>query len=752
MTARPVALLWLVIGGVCPAFAETRAPDASAIGSGTATSRYAENDATGELIAAVYRPVPLGTGSRPLVLILHGNHSPCGRPYAPRPGGMDPPGLPGNPRIDDRRFQPAPPALPRTCAPVYREVPSHEGYGYLAERLASQGFIVVSINANSINNLGNGGPAADPELILERGRLVLRHLALLAGWHRGAVVTPPGVGLSLRNKLDFTRVGLIGHSRGGEGMRAAYTLLKAPKSTWPATIGTKVTFKAIFEIAPTDFRGLDADGVSWNVLLPLCDADVSDQQGIGPFDRMMRGFLEKPALQKSTYAVWGANHNFYNTEWQLSDTVTFVTVGGLRQIVRDTCLGPGNVPIFADSPGSPVQRLTSLSSVTALVRANVSKDQVNVSRGSVLEFNRNFNTLFRLPATVIDEAGAAAAFPTRVERGYSPSANGSLVADDFDGPAGRSTYGISDTTSNLAAAVTRRPVPRHDPVQSAALVRWNVSGASTFFQTNWTREKVGKDVSTRRTLDFRVAREADPTLNAAPSTDFSIVLVGADGAKTEPIRIGSFMEVGDVRGPVGSEASRNPPADPGLHPLMQTVRIPLASFEGFDRVRKQVRAVRFVFDQTAKGALYLANVRYASTFGSGVETLPAAEASLRATLLPEPAEATTGTLESPPVVHEGGITRIERVDSVTSFDGAPGVEVELFSEDGFPIRDEVAVLTIGSRQFRISEYPDDDQRALTFKLTEDDFAGLSAGDAASLRYGTGPTREVWDLGSFGGTL
>jgi hypothetical protein len=473
-------------------------------------TRYSETDADGELIAVVYRPVPLGTGSRPLVVILHGNHSPCGRAYDP--GGLDPPGLPDNPRIDNRRFLMSPPAAPRTCPPNYIEAPSHEGYGYLATRLASHGFLVVSINANSINNRGNGGPN-DPGLILERGHLVLRHLALLASWHRGAQPTPAGVGVKLNGKIDFTRVGLVGHSRGGEAMRAAYTSYKEAKSPWPARIVTKVTFRSIFEIGPTDFQGHDANGTAWNVLLPLCDADVSNQQGIRPFDRMMRTFDENPAAQKSTWAVWGANHNFYNTEWQVSDTVRFPLAGG---ITRLACLGPGNVAIFPDSRGSAAQRLTGLSSVTALIRANVSRDQVNIANGAVNEFNRNMNTLFRLPATVTDEGGGAAAFPTRVDRGYSPSAASSLVADDFDGAAGMSTYGFADITSNLARAVVRDPVIRHDPVQRAARIAWNVAGANTYFQTNWTRLKAGRDVSYRKTLDFRVARQEEWDLGTLP--------------------------------------------------------------------------------------------------------------------------------------------------------------------------------------------------------------------------------------------
>src|SRR5262249_17944517 len=158
----------------------------------------------------------------------------------------------------------------------------------------------------------------DYGLNLARGRLVLKHLALLAKWNSGAAPTPASLQGSLEGALDFTNVGLMGHSRGGEGVRAALAQYTDQRSPWPARIGTPVTIKGIFEIGPVDgqtSRVLDAKNTAWNVLLPMCDGDVSDLQGMHPFDRMMAANDEEKAAPKSMFAVWGANHNFYNTEW-----------------------------------------------------------------------------------------------------------------------------------------------------------------------------------------------------------------------------------------------------------------------------------------------------------------------------------------------------------------------------------------------------------------------------------------------------
>src|SRR4029450_4697880 len=106
-------------------------------------------------------------------------------------------------------------------------------------------------------------------------------------------------------------------------------------------------------------RILNADGLAWNVLLPMCDGDVFNLQGVRVFDRMLRNRTDNPATQKSTFTVWGTNHNFYNTEWQLSDSAG--------------CLGHRR--LFDRLLGSANQRQTSLASVLALLRSHVAANE-----------------------------------------------------------------------------------------------------------------------------------------------------------------------------------------------------------------------------------------------------------------------------------------------------------------------------------------------------------------------------------------
>jgi hypothetical protein len=325
----------------------------------------------------------------------------------------------------------------------------------------------------------------DPWYIQARGRLVLKHLQRLYEWNTNG--TPPDkrgtIGIELRNRLDFNNIGLMGHSRGGEGVRAAYNIFNSssftpspeaallnetildntassgvtivgswrsenifagfygtdyltddnigqglksvtftpnfpnagryrafyrfsrirgampptrasnapiaithdlgtssglfpmnyygnnpwswfpvgdynftpgvsqgimisntgangtviadavrfvpfvapPATPWKARIPGMV-IRGIFEIGPTDNQDptvFNAEGTNWNVLLPMCDRDVQDLDGVRVFDRSMLNSSSSSAgtSQKSTFTVWGTNHNFYNTQWQFDEYI-----------------------------------------------------------------------------------------------------------------------------------------------------------------------------------------------------------------------------------------------------------------------------------------------------------------------------------------------------------------------------------------------------------------------------------------------
>jgi len=205
------------------------------------------SEAKTEIWATLWRPEPLAAGAHPLILFLHGNHATCGR--VDQAMGI---------RVDDRNDY----TLTGRCPSGYIVAPSHRGYAYLAEKLTAAGYIVVSINANRGVNAADG-VSGDDGLNLRRGRLVLKHLQLLAQWNRSGGA-PSSLGFNLKGKLDLSEIGLVGHSRGGEGMRAALAQYTDAGSPWRTRIGP-LGLKALFEIAPVDgqtSRTLDARGVA----------------------------------------------------------------------------------------------------------------------------------------------------------------------------------------------------------------------------------------------------------------------------------------------------------------------------------------------------------------------------------------------------------------------------------------------------------------------------------------------------------
>src|SRR5262245_19656800 len=694
-TKFTIALLTAMLAATTVSFGQT-APDATAPGPFTTTSSEYRlpptNDAlvapeiVTELWARIYRPTDLNNAPNPLLIFLHGNHATCGRLDGGGPARLD---------INIQY------TFTGTCPSGHVVTPNHAGYAYLAERLASWGYIVVSINAN------RGVTAAPAEegdlgLNLRRGRLVLKHLQQLSQWNAvgGA---PASLGFNMRGTLDLSHVGMLGHSRGGEGVRAAYNLYRDAGSPWPARIGP-AHFDGIFEIGPVDgqtSRVLNADGTAWTVLLPMCDGDVSDLEGVRPFDRMMAIRSESPATPKSTFTVWGTNHNFYNTEWQKSDSAG--------------CLGFKR--LFGNLLGSPEQRETALASVLAFFRANVGA-AADPALGGVL------NPQFEPPA------GLAAI--TRVDRGYtdSPDASVTTTFDDFDQPTGFNSSGAANTASNVTVA--HGGIADHDATQRVAQIEWNNSGANTFFQSNWTAAGAGRDASGFKTLDFRVSRQCgDPECRQRGphwqlTTSFSIRLVGANGELSAPIDLSDLLT---LTGPVGG-LGRFVGASP--HPILQTVRIPLTAFASSSIV-SHLRGVRFTVDDTQSDEIFIGNIRLSTR--TGATTLAVS--------------STDSAGDDSPVDDGTSVSDVNEVKSMrqVSSGGTSAIEIELKSNREFLPQGELLVLQIGSREFGVSRYPQTGETTgVTFTLTPAQFAQLQDGDSIRVQYGSGANRPSWGFG------
>jgi hypothetical protein len=227
------------------------------------------------------------TGSRPLALFLHGRHATCYKP-----------GSEGDVNID------------WPCADGYKPIPSDKGYLRDQKLLASQGYVTVSISANGINAQDWQAEDAGAQA---RSSLVRQHLARWADWAAHRSTAPAAVRQA--PKPDLSRVLLVGHSRGGEGVnRAAMDSLYPPPAAEDGYRGpVRWKVRGTVLIGPTIFGQNPVADVPSVTLLPGCDGDVSDLQG-EEFVDGTRGVSRGTALHSAVYMV-GANHNYFNSEW-----------------------------------------------------------------------------------------------------------------------------------------------------------------------------------------------------------------------------------------------------------------------------------------------------------------------------------------------------------------------------------------------------------------------------------------------------
>lgn len=193
------------------------------------------------------------------------------------------------------------------------EARSEQGYSYLAELLASRGYIVVSVDENFFNSswhsLWQGTTGNN-----SRAWLLLEHLSLWREWNKER--TNP-----FFQKVDLENIALIGHSRGGEAIALAHSFNKLPYYPENCNISFNYHFniRSLVAIAPVDGqyeligRPNELKDVNYLVLHGSSDADVRAFEGSLQFQRVT--FSQNSSWLKASVYIYGANHGQFNTVW-----------------------------------------------------------------------------------------------------------------------------------------------------------------------------------------------------------------------------------------------------------------------------------------------------------------------------------------------------------------------------------------------------------------------------------------------------
>src|SRR5262245_58948862 len=188
---------------------------------------------------------------------------------------------------------------------------SEPGYGYLGELLASRGYILASVDMNFINGaLRNENDG--------RGILLLEHLKAWKAFNEDEK-NP------FYRKVDFEKIALMGHSRGGEavGHAAAFNRL----ARYPDDANVKLDYgfpiKSIIAIAPVDgqYRPSEklqpVENVNYLVFHGSHDGDVTVFHGLRQYQRVK--FTDGQPHFKAAVYVYRANHGQWNTVWNNKD-------------------------------------------------------------------------------------------------------------------------------------------------------------------------------------------------------------------------------------------------------------------------------------------------------------------------------------------------------------------------------------------------------------------------------------------------
>lgn len=185
---------------------------------------------------------------------------------------------------------------------------SYLGYDYLGEYLASNGYVVVSVDENIVNELNESNDI--------RAILLLENIkAILEENHNSDS--------KLYGRINDDKLALGGHSRGGEMVATAY--LFNDLSTYPENGNVEFDYhfniSSIIAIAPTVDQYTPADhsvmieNVDYLLIHGANDHDVNSVMGEKQYSNVLFTGEDGEDYCKASVYILGANHGQFNSQW-----------------------------------------------------------------------------------------------------------------------------------------------------------------------------------------------------------------------------------------------------------------------------------------------------------------------------------------------------------------------------------------------------------------------------------------------------
>ncbi|RAK27619.1 hypothetical protein B0I29_1222 [Actinoplanes lutulentus] len=232
-----------------------------------------------EIRGQLYMPDwSLRTKPSPLIVLVHGNHGSC----------------------DSGQV-----SATITCAEFKH---NESGYAYLAENLATWGYTTFSISQDQLmmrqdSNKGKG--MHNRRMLLAAALDAITAASKKTGLPIDEHTT---IGTVLSGHLDMSRIGMMGHSRGGDAVTnfIDYNRIR--------TDGPRYPISGVISLAPTDYERKAPYGMPYMTILPMCDGDVSNLMGARQFERGQTVNSDDP-YPKIQVEQLGAIHNWYNSVW-----------------------------------------------------------------------------------------------------------------------------------------------------------------------------------------------------------------------------------------------------------------------------------------------------------------------------------------------------------------------------------------------------------------------------------------------------